>query len=90
VVDELERAGLVHRERNSEDKRSFHAVITATLGLVLPAEEAGGTRPAPVRESAGSAPPHRRPRPDGHSTRWSPHPLTAATSGGLKYRVRLL
>lgn len=29
VVDELERAGLVRRERNTEDKRSFFAVITA-------------------------------------------------------------
>jgi DNA-binding MarR family transcriptional regulator len=28
VVDELERAGLVRRERNAEDKRSFFAVVT--------------------------------------------------------------
>ena len=29
VVDELERSGLVRRERNPDDKRSFYAVITA-------------------------------------------------------------
>ena len=28
VVDELERAGLVERERNPDDKRSVHAVLT--------------------------------------------------------------
>jgi DNA-binding MarR family transcriptional regulator len=29
VVDEMERAGLVRRERNPDDKRSFFAVLTA-------------------------------------------------------------
>jgi DNA-binding MarR family transcriptional regulator len=28
VVDEMERAGLVRRERNPDDKRSFYAVLT--------------------------------------------------------------
>ena len=29
VVDELEREGLVRRDRNPDDKRSFYAIITA-------------------------------------------------------------